>query len=183
MLTEQQLKDLNKVFKANADKQLSLSKVLSTSLAAIVSERIGDDITAAVGATTKDDARKEFVARFMNHMPHVVYNGSDKITVVDFFEAPADAKNDKFIKAFRLAGSDVVELETCVNFVETEQEVKQHEKVTLASGFELDVISRDADGNVISDTKQVRLTWREKTVWGYTDTVKNAIIAALNELV
>jgi len=72
--------------------------------------------------------------------------------------------------------------EACVDYVLSEQETKKKEVVTLASGFQIEVPSRDAKGNYLTEVRSVKLVPRKKSVWGYTDTVKQAIIATLDEL-
>ena len=173
-----------KVFRANADKQLSLSKVLETSVAAFRSDKYGvDRIYADALGESRSDQRKLFMEVFATCMPHVIYNGTHKVVIVDFVEAKENSDLTKAIRQYRLAGGEIVKQEGCAGFIETEQEVKKMETVTLASGFQVEVVSRDADGNVITETKKTRLVPREKSVWGYTDVVMNALIAALEIIV
>lgn len=185
-MTNETKQALQKVFRANADKQLSLSKVLETSVAAFRSDKYGvDRVYAEALGESRSEQRKLFMETFATCMPHVIYNGTgkDKVVIVDFVEAKENSNLSKAIKQYRLAGGEIVKPKNCVGVIETEQEVKKMETVTLASGFEVEVVSRDAEGNVLTEIKKTRLVPREKSVWGYTETVMNALIDALEILV
>lgn len=184
-MTNETKQALQKVFRANADKQLSLSKVLETSVAAFRSDKYGvDRVYAEALGESRSEQRKLFMETFATCMPHVIYNGTgkDKVVIVDFVEAKENS-NCKPIRQYRLAGGEICRPKGACLVIETEQVVKKMETVTLASGFEMDVVSRDAEGNVLTETKKTRLVPREKSVWGYTETVMNALIDALEILV
>ena len=66
-----------------------------------------------------------------------------------------------------------------VNVAQAEREVNKTEKVTLASGFVMDVPSKDAEGKQLKETKVVNVVPREKVQWGYTNVVKKALKNAL----
>jgi hypothetical protein len=115
-------------------------------------------------------------------MPHVVYNNTKDVIIVDFVAPKKEENLLRAIKEYRLAGKETVVLEQCVGMVEDEREETAKEIVRLKSGFEIEVPSRDADGNVIKETKKVKLVPREKSIWGYTDVVRDAFIATLDVL-
>ncbi|MBR1525035.1 MAG: hypothetical protein IJ640_00045 [Prevotella sp.] len=183
MFNNETRQQLSKLFRANADKQLSISKVLETTIAALRQDKTGlGGLYADIVGESRSEERKNFLAVFAQHMPHVVFNGTDKVVMVDWVEAKEDSNLNKAIRQYRLAGGNIVRPEVCVGVVETEQEVKKQEKVTLASGYEMMVVSRDAEGTILTETKKLRLVPREKSVWGYTDTVMNAFIEAIEEI-
>lgn len=178
-MTNEIREQLSKVFRANADKQLSLSKVLETTISALRSDKTGmGGLYADVVGDSRSEERKKFLNVFYQQMPHVVYNGTDKVVVVDWVEAKSDSTG-KPIRQYRLAGETIEKPEGCPSVIVTEKEVKKMEEVTLASGYVQQVVSRDADGNIITERKQVHLFPREKTVWGYTDTVMNAFVCTI----
>lgn len=178
-MTNEIRENLAKLFKANADKQMSLSKVLETTIAALRADKTGmGGLYADVVGDSRSDERKKFLSVFYQQMPHVVYNGTDKVIVVDWVEAK-DQKGTKAIKQYRIAGEAMEKPDGCPTFISVEKDVKKMEIVTLASGYSMEVVSRDAEGNVITEKRQVRLLPREKTVWGYTDTVMQAFIVSV----
>ncbi len=129
--------------------------------------------------------RSHFISLFMNAMPHVTWNGSESITVVDWVECKDTDKAHKAFREYRMAGHDIVDLsgKECMSIVPVEKDgVKVMEDVKLASGFIITVPSRDCEGNYIVRKETIKYVPREKTVWGYTETVLNAFIAALEVL-
>lgn len=184
-MTKEMQENVCSVFVANANKQLDLTTVFNKTAAALAANKtFGELYAEAIGKTADAPERAAFREKFMRHMPHVVYNGTDKVVAVDWVEMSDKDTNLKPIRQYKLAGEDVVKREgdTCVEYVLHEQETKKKESVTLASGFVIEVPSRDAKGNYLTETKNVQLVPRKKSVWGYTDTVKQAIIDTLNEL-
>lgn len=182
-MTNESRESLKALFTANANKQLSLSNVISTSIAALRKGSTSDKLYAEL--VGKGKTRSHFIALFMEQMPHVTWNGSKKSTVVDWVECKDTEKAHKAFREYRLAGEPVVDLKgkECLSIVEVEKDgVKVMESVKLASGFVITVPSRDVEGNYILQKKNIKLIPREKTVWGYTETVMDAFIAALEVL-
>lgn len=177
-MTNEIREQLAKVFRANADKQLSLSKVIETTCTALRADKTGlGSLYADYVGESRSEERKRFLQVFFQQMPHVVYNGTDKVVVVDWVESEEDCK--KPIRQYRLAGEPLVNCDECIFSATTTKEIKRKEIVTLQSGFVIEVASRDADGNYITEQKEVRLVPREKSAWGYTDTVMQAFIVAI----
>jgi len=181
MLTEEQKKNIAKVFDANADKQLSLAKVLSTTLKALSVDELTAALAKGILGEDRTPERKRFIEVFATCMPHYVLNGTHDVVIADFVAVKdGDSKLSKTIRQYRLSvDEEIVHPEVCVNYVETEREVQLMEKVVLKSSFEIEVPSRDKDGNLIKTTEKVQLVPRKKAVWGYTKDVKAAIINAM----
>ena len=182
-MTNESRESLKKLFTENANKQLSLSTVISTSITALRKGSMSDKLYAELVGKGKD--RSHFISLFMEQMPHVTWNGSKKITVVDWVECKDTEKAHKAFREYRLAGEEIVDLsgKECMSIVSVEKDgIKVMESVKLASGFIITVPSRDADGNYIITKATVKYIPREKVVWGYTETVLNSFIKALEVL-
>lgn len=180
-MTNENREALKQLFMSNADKQLSLSTVISTSISALRRGSMSDRVYADL--VGKGKTRSHFISLFKEHMPHVTWNGGKKITVVDWVECKDVDKANNPFKEYRLAGGDAVELSECSLYVAVVgEEYKVKETVTLKSGFSIEVPSRDAKGKYITSTKTINYVPREKTIWGYTEVVMNAFISALEVL-
>ena len=123
----------------------------------------------------------DFKGLFMYQMPHVVWNGTKTVVPCDWVEAKENSKLDKAIRAYRY-GENAVKLDVCVGHIEGDVEKTVMELITFKSGFTKEVPSLDENGEQIKQTVRVKLVPREKTAWGYTETVINAFIAATDEL-
>lgn len=180
LMTNEQKKNIEKVFAINADKQLSLEKVLNTTLKALCVDVMTSVYAKSILGEDRTEERKKFRATFALCMPHYVLNGTNEVVIADFVAANDSNKLSKTVKQYRLSvDSDIVNPEGCLNYIETEKETKKTEIVTLESGYELEVPSRDADGNFITESVKVQLVPRKKAVWGYTKDVMAAIINAM----
>lgn len=169
-----------KVFEANANKQLDFDKVVGTTATALSTNVLTKDWVNSIIGEAGSDTRKHFREVVALMMPHYVLNGTDKVIACDYVAATDSNKLSKTIRQYRLSvDSEIVKPEGCATFVETEVEESKTEKVKLASGWEIEVPSRDAEGNVIKESKKVQLVPRKKSVWGYTKDVKVAIIKAI----
>lgn len=183
MFNEEICAKLQKVWKANADKQQSLSAVIETSCEAFRLDQTGvGALVADIIGKSRTPERRAFLEEFKHQMPHVVYNNTKDVIIVDFVAPKKEENLLRAIKEYRLAGKETVVLEQCVGMVEDEREETAKEIVRLKSGFEVEVPSRDADGNIIKESKKVKLVPREKSIWGYTDVVRDAFIATLDVL-
>lgn len=180
-MTNESREAIKQLFRANADKQLSLSNVISTSIEALrKGDKYGQLYADLVGKGTK---RSHFIALFMDCMPHVTFNGEKKITVVDWVECKDVEKAHRAFREYRIAGQNAVTLTECKSIVAVEQDgVKVYESVKLASGFTITVPSRDSEGNYIVEKRTINYVPREKSVWGYTETVLGAFLSALEIL-
>lgn len=180
-MTQEQIKNFEKVWSANADKQMSLSKVLGTTLKALSTDVLTSVWAKSILGEDRTEERKNFMRIFSTCMPHYVLNGTDEVVICDYVAATDSNKLSKTIKQYRLSvDTDIVTPEGCANYVEAEKEQKKQEEVTLASGYVLTVDSRDAEGNVIVETVKTQLVPRKKAVWGYTKDVKTALLNAMN---
>jgi hypothetical protein len=74
---------------------------------------------------------------------------------------------------------EATKYDCAVTMAQAEREVAKMETIKYASGFEKEVPSVDENGKVIKEKRLVNLVPREKTQWGYTKTVKQAIINAI----
>ena len=182
IMTNESRESLKKLFTENANKQLSLSTVISTSIAALKKGSMSDRLYAELVGKGKE--RSHFISLFMEQMPHVTWNGKKKITVVDWVECKDTEKALRAFREYRLAG-EIVDLsgKECMSIISVEKDgIKVMESVKLASGFIITVPSRDAEGNYIITKATVKYIPREKVIWGYTETVMNAFIKALEVL-
>lgn len=177
-MTNEIVKEINRVFNANAEKQLSLSVVLNTTCQALKKDPLTGNLYSHLIGDSGSKERKDFMQRFMLCMPHIVING--KVVAVDWVAADSEKSYETFFDTYRLSSDSEQKKLTCkVNQVTDKREVVCKEVVTLASGYQMEVVSKDKDGNNIKEEKEVILVPREKAIWGYTEVVKNAIITAL----
>lgn len=181
MLTNEQIKNLEKVFNANADKQLSLKVVLDTTLKALSTDVLTASIVKGILGENRSAERKHFMEVFGLCMPHYVLNGTHEIVIADFIAATDENKLGKTIRQYRLAvDEDIVSPSVCINYVETEREEPKTVEFVHESGYVQVINMRDAEGKVITETTKVQLVPRKKAVWGYTKDVKAALINAIN---
>lgn len=127
---------------------------------------------------------KRFLELWALEMPHVVYNGSSKPTIVDWVKDTDTFKLERAIKAFRYVDDEEqTKVEGCFDgrIVRTKQE-KQMEVITFASGFSKEMPSLDEEGNAIVNDVEVTLVPKEKSTWGFTSTMVEAFIAAADDL-
>ena len=179
-MTNETREQLAKVFRANANKQLSLEVVLASSIKAFRSEKYGvDSIYAEIIGEHNSAERSLFMEVFATCMPHVWYNGAKKPSIVDFVEKKENSKADKPFKQYRLPEGKIVSVPNCATEIETTVTVRKEETVTLASGYVLTVPSRDKDGNYLTDDVKKVYIPQNKAVWGYTPVILNAILDAL----
>lgn len=182
-MTTQMQELLNQLFDKTADKNESLSKVFNEVYSVM------HDHAHKVGglhmyffpkeAEAKKAQKADLFKRFCIAMPHVVYAGEDKVTVCDFVEADPESEYTNYFTAARTSVEDEVHVYTeAVNVAQAEREVNKTEVVTLASGWQIEVPSKDCEGKSIKEKKVVNVVPREKTRWGYTTTVRKALINA-----
>lgn len=176
-MTNEQKKALENVMNENANKQLSFSKVINSTLKALSTDALTANYAAAIIGEHNTEERKHFLQVLALHMPHYVLNGTDEVVICDFIKATESNLLSKTIKQFRLdVDTEIVNPEGCANYVEVERESNATEEVKLASGFVISVPSRDAEGNLIKVTNKEQLVPRKKAVWGYTKQVFTAIV-------
>lgn len=177
-MTNEQKQNLAKVFDANANKQLDFETVINTTAKALITDFLTKSWVESIVGKSGDETRKKFRETVAYFMPHYVLNGTDKVIVCDFVEANDSNKLSKAIRQFRYSVDHEVEKGFCT-YVEVEVEEKKMEKVVLGSGWEMEVVSRDKEGKVMTETIKKQFVPRKKSVWGYTKDVKTAIINAI----
>lgn len=182
-MTQEMQSVLTQLFDKAAEKNESLSKVFNEVY------KVMHDHAHKVGglhmyffpqeAKAKKAQKAELFKLFTISMPHVVYAGEDKITVCDFVEAdPENEYTNYFTEARTSVDDNVQTYAVAVNIAQAEREVNKTEKVTLASGWEIEVASKDAEGKPMKENRVVNVVPREKTRWGYTSVVRKALINA-----
>lgn len=182
-MTKEMQNVLVQLFEKTAEKNESLSKVFNEVYSVM------HDHAHKVGglhmyffpqeADAKKAQKADLFKRFCVAMPHVKYAGEDKITVCDFVEYDEEKEYTNYFVAARTNVDDEVHnYAEAVNVAETEREVNKTEWVELASGFKMEVVSKDAEGKKLKENKAVKVVPREKTRWGYTTTVRKALINA-----
>lgn len=126
---------------------------------------------------------KTFNTLFMFQMPHVVYNGTNTPVVVDWVLDNGKFKLEKAIKSLRYTDDEEVTIDGCSDGrVSRTISKRKTEIVTLASGYELEVPSRDVEGNYINEDEEVVFVPKAKSSWGFTDVVIKAFLAAADDL-
>lgn len=152
-----------------------------------VLREIRKSLKAADGklAATIDANWKRFLELHALQMPHVVYNGHAKPTIVDWVKDPENKfKLEKAVKAYRYTEDDEQTIVSgCFEgrIVRTKQE-KEMETITFASGFQKEMPSLDEEGNPIVNDVDVTLVPKEKSTWGFTSVMVEAFIAATDDL-
>lgn len=160
-------------------------------------QKVGFDYDYEVGklyAELVDKNWKLVMGFTRKNMPHVIFNGDTEPTVCDFVKIDDKSKAKRFFKVYqtveyqgkgkdrkRVAERHDLEGETSnVIFVSTTE--NKTETVTLASGWPIEVPSRDEKGNIITKTVEVMMMPREKGVWGFSETLVDAFIQAIEDL-
>lgn len=181
-LTDEQVQGIRNWGKSAKEASEKLTVVLNGIKRQLSKEKGSNEIAKLIDAHWK-----EFVAEFMHQMPHVVWNGSKQAVVCEWVESKDD-KPKKAFRQYRYFGEEISyptnaagEIEA-VGSIEREIEKTAKEVITFASGWSMEVPSRDSDGNVQKTKVCTKLVPREKNVWGYTDTVIDAFIAAADKL-
>lgn len=180
-MTNEQKKALENVMNENANKQLSFSKVINSTLKALSTDALTANYAAAIIGEHNTEERKHFLQVLALHMPHYVLNGTDEVVICDFIKATESNLLSKTIKQYRFdVNTEIVNPEGCANFVEIRSEQKKKElvKVTFASGLvkEIEMDSLDADEQPIYEVVATQYVPRKKAVWGYTKQVFTAIV-------
>lgn len=135
-------------------------------------------------AKTIDENWKRFLELHALEMPHVVYNGHAKPTLVDWVKDTENFKLEKAVKAYRYVDDEAqTNVDGCFDgrIVRTKKE-KVMETIKFASGFEKEVPSLDEEGNTIEQEVCVTLVPKAKSTWGFTSTMVEAFIAAADDL-
>lgn len=183
MLTAVQKENLAKVFDAKAEKEQTLDCVANKVAAALTTDVLTKEWVKDLVGASGDRARKVFLQAVAYFHPHFVLNGTKKVIACDFIAATEENVGSKTIRQYRLSVNDeVVRPTNCANVIETEREESKTEKVTLESGWEIEVPSRDKEGNLIKETKKVQLVPRKKSVFGFTKEMKTAVINAIEAI-
>lgn len=135
-------------------------------------------------AKTIDENWKRFLELHALEMPHVVYNGHAKPTLVDWVKDSENFKLEKAIKAYRYVDDEAqTEVDGCFDgrIVRTKEEDKMIE-FTHPSGAKKLYPELDADNNHIKIQVDVVLVPKAKSTWGFTSTMVEAFIAAADDL-
>jgi len=183
-LSDEQIKRI-KVWAKNAKEESEkLTVVLNGIKKQLSKDTESNDVAKCIDANWK-----EFVGLFMLNMPHVVYNGTKTPVVVDWVEAKETSNLQKAFRQYRYFGEDITTPTnaagevTCVGSIEREKEVQKTIDFTHPSGYVQTIPMRDAEGKIITESVMTKFVVREKSIWGYTDTVVSAFINAADELV
>lgn len=183
MLTEEQKKNLAKVFDAKAEKEQTMDCVANKVAAALTTDALTKSWVKDLVGESGSKERKNFLQAVAYFHPHFVLNGSKKVIACDFITATEENKDGKTIHQYRLSvNEEVVRPAICANVVETEREENKMETVKFESGYEMAVPSRDAEGNVIKVMTKVQLVPRKKSVFGFTKEMKTAVINAIEAI-
>lgn len=183
-LSEEDVKTIKKWAKSAKEASEQLNVVLN-GIKRQMSKLNAENKTAKV----IDANWKEFKEEFMFQMPHVVYPGVRKLVPCDWVKANDRTKFNVFFVEFREAGKECFTFGTSedgsnnsASYIKGTEEVPDKVKFTHPSGYVEEIDAKDADGNLITKTVECKLVPREKTAWGYTETVINAFCAAADEL-
>lgn len=172
------------MFDKKAEQNLSASKVFGEVFNAIADDakKTGSIVKYLIpeNSDERKKVRANMLQKFFRAMPHIVEAGSGKLVVCDMVEAdPTKEYTQAFTECRTSVDEDVITYESAVTMAQAEREVAVTETIVYASGFEKEVPSVDAEGKVIKENRVVNVVPREKTQWGYTKTVKQAIINAI----
>lgn len=178
----------------NRNKQLSLDKVIKTTCDYIVAAAKKNSCSAEammflsiLGDEKKNhQQRGQFRKEVLNQMPHCTFNGDKQITVVDWQEvSQAKAKESTLaMSELRLfVGEQSIVLKDCIAFATVKRELPKMQEFTLTyeTGYK-ETIRKEVkgkDGKKVTEERVAYYMPRKKTVWGYTDDVRDAIIRAL----
>lgn len=183
-MTTQVSELIEKLFDKKAEQNLSASKVFGEVFNAICDDAKKSESILKYLIPSDADERKQVRAdmlrKFFYAMPHIVEAGTGKLVVCDMVEADPTKEYTQAFTEYRASVDEaVVTLAEAVTMGRAEREVAMTETIKYASGYEKVVPSVDADGKVMKEKRIVNVVPREKTQWGYTKTVKTAIINAI----
>ena len=183
-MTTQVSELIEKLFDHKAEVNMSASKVFGEVFNAICDDAKKSESILKYLIPEDKEARKQvradMLSKFFYAMPHIVEALTGKIVVCDMVEADPTKEYTQAFTAYRASvDEDVVVCASAVTMGQAEREVPMTETIKYASGFEKEVPSVDAEGKVIKEKRVVNIVPREKTQWGYTKTVKTAIINAI----
>jgi hypothetical protein len=183
-MTTQVSELIEKLFDKKAEQNLSVSKVFGEVFNAIADDaKKSESILKYLipsDAEGRKQVRKDMFDKFLYAMPHIVEAGSGKLVVCDMVEAdPEKEYTQAFTECRPTVDDDATKYPCAVTMAQAEREVAKMETIKYASGFEKEVPALDENGKVIKEKRLVNLVPREKTQWGYTKTVKQAIINAI----
>lgn len=184
-MTTQVSELIEKLFDKKAEQNLSVSKVFGEVFNAIADDaKKSESILKYLipsDAEGRKQVRKDMFDKFLYAMPHIVEAGSGKLVVCDMVEAdPTKEYTQAFVEYRASVDEDVVICASAVTMGKAEREVAMTETIKYASGYEKVVPSVDAEGKVMKENRVINVVPREKTQWGYTKTVKTAIINAIS---
>ena len=177
-LTEEQVKSIKSWAKTAKEESEKLTVVLNGIKKQLCKEKQSNLVAKCI-----DKNWKEFVGLFNLEMPHIVWNGTKAPTPCEWVVAKENSNLNKAFRQYRYAGEDIVKLDKCEGSIKREVEEKVMVKFVHESGYVQELAARDKDGNPITMQKECRLVPREKSIWGYTETVINAFVNAADELV
>lgn len=183
-MTTQVQEIISQLFDHKAEVNMSASKVFGEVFNAICDNAKKDESILKYLIPEDKDARKQvradMLAKFFYAMPHIVEAGTGKLVVCDMVEAdPEKEYTQAFTECRPTVDDEATKYPCAVTMAQAEREVAKMETIKYASGFEKEVPSVDENGKVIKEKRLVNLVPREKTQWGYTKTVKQAIINAI----
>lgn len=177
-LKEEDVKALQSLISTTEKKTLEREFVL---------RQIRKEIKATNGALAKtiDENWARFCELHAINMPHVVYNGSSKPTIVDWVKDPEGKfKLERAIKEYRHTDdTENTIVDGCFDGrVVRKVEEKQMVVIEFASGFSKEIPDLDADGKPITTTVDATFVPKEKSTWGFTKTMVEAFLAAADDL-
>jgi hypothetical protein len=175
---------ISQLFDKKAEQNLSLSKVFNEVFGAIAKDAKDSKSLLSYLLIPSDEKERKQVraaifAKFLYAMPHIVEAGTGKVVVCDVVEAdPEKEYTQAFTEIRTSVESDVETFVSAVTVAQAERECPKMETIVYASGFKKDVPALDENGKTIKENRVVNVVPREKTQWGYTKVVKQAIINA-----
>lgn len=181
-LTEEQVKGIRAWAKAAKEYNERLDVVLNN-----IKKQLKRESGDNAPAKAIDKNWKFFKEQlFPSCMPHYRKNGASTIIVCDWIEAKNDKPLNLAFSEFRFIKDEVREdatkLEQCVGHIVRELPKPVKEVLTFKSGFQKEVDALDENGEKILANAKCNLVPREKSQWGYTDTVVDAFIEATDRL-
>lgn len=184
-----------KLWNENRNKQLSLDKVIRTTCDYLKTALKKDGVISAdallylsvLGDEKKNHKQRgAFRKQVLHQMPYMKENGSKDEIVVDWQEVDIEKAKESKIAMNELrvfVGEQEIKLKTCVGYATVKRELPKMQEFTIKyeSGYteKIRKQAKDKDGNAIIEERIAYYVPRKKTVWGYTDDVRDAIIKAL----
>lgn len=146
--------------------------------------KVNSTLEDHVVAVDIDNNWNRFLELWALQMPHVWYNGEKQPTVVDWVKDTENFKLKKAIKSYRFTDDEQPQtVANCFNGrVERKTTVNMTEVVTLKSGYELEVPSRDENGDIITTEEVKTFVPKAKSKWGFSKTLVEAFLAAADDL-